>query len=61
MERREIHISAAMSDERINELIQTATRDDIVIMDRQSRSRGWARKVPSGIAVRVLDNYSPVD
>lgn len=61
IERREIHISAVMTDERVAELLASAKHDDVVVIDRLSYNRGRARNVPSGVSVRVLPNYSPAD
>ena len=61
IERREIHISAVMTDERVAELLASAGRDDVVVMDRLSYNRGWSMKVPHGVSVRVLPNWSPAD
>jgi len=59
-ERREIHISAFMTDDRTNELLRSATHDDLVVMDYQSYRRGVSLKVPAGVSVRVLQNPATI-
>lgn len=64
IERREIHISAAMSDERIDELLRSAVPDDLIVMDYQSYRRGLSVRMPAGVGLRVLQNpatMSPQD
>ena len=59
-ERREIHISAFMTNERVDELLKSATHDDMVVMDYQSYRRGVSVKVPAGVRLRVLQNPAPI-